>query len=66
MLTLNLVTATTPISVHLTGSQAWTLAGVLIDATVAYTHAAAGWVDTIPSIPSLPPSTRPDSSTRPF
>jgi hypothetical protein len=39
VLTLHLVTPTARVSIDITGTQAWTLAGVLIDATVAHAQA---------------------------
>src|SRR5437899_2097177 len=39
-LTLHVVTLTARLSIDMTGTQAWALAGVLIDATVAHAHAA--------------------------
>jgi len=40
MLTLHIVTPAERLSFDLTGTQAWSLAGVLIDATVAHSQAS--------------------------
>jgi hypothetical protein len=60
-LTLHVVTPTARLSMDMTGTQAWALAGVLIDATVAHAHAAPSRSDAMarqPAAPSPPPSDR--------
>jgi hypothetical protein len=54
VLTLHIVAGSTRLSLNLVGEQAWALAGVLIDATVA--HAQAARIST-----ALPPSAPPQA-----
>jgi hypothetical protein len=60
VLTMHLVAPTGRLSLDITGAQAWALAGVLIDATVAHAQAAPGRATTAPAGAevSTPPSGR--------
>ena len=58
MLTLHVVTPAARLSIDMTGTQAWALAGVLIDATVAHAHAASSRSD-VTSHPPVAASPQP-------
>jgi hypothetical protein len=65
-LTLHLVTPTARLSIDMTGTQAWALAGVLIDATVAHAHAAPSRSDATSHHPLTPSPQPPDRDARPL
>lgn len=67
MLTLHVTTPSARLSIDLTGVQAWALAGVLIDATVAHAHAVPSRANTTTTKPPTRPSSRqPTDAARPL
>ncbi len=69
-LTLHVVTPTARLSIDMTGTQAWALAGILIDATVAHAHAHAHATpnssDVMARQPAAPSPLPPDRAARPL
>jgi hypothetical protein len=54
MLTMHVVTPTGRVSVDLTGAQAWSFAGALIDATIAHSQASATSPATVQALVTTP------------
>jgi hypothetical protein len=65
-LTLHVVTPTARLSIDMTGTQAWALAGILIDATVAHAHAVPSRSDATSHQPVTPPPERSARDARPL